>query len=61
MEERSLLICPKEAHKLLSMSRSKFDEMKRIAGFPKPRYPAGKRPMYVRQELEEWVNNLPII
>lgn len=49
---------PKDARKLFNMSDTKFRQLRKAKGFPKPRYPTGKRAMFVRKELEEWVNKL---
>jgi predicted DNA-binding transcriptional regulator AlpA len=58
MDEITLLMYPKDARKLFNMSDTKFRQLRKAKGFPKPRYPTGKRAMFVRKELEEWVNKL---
>ena len=53
-----LLIYPIEARKLLGVQATKFYELVKLPDFPKPRNPLGKRPMYLRKEIEDWANNL---
>jgi predicted DNA-binding transcriptional regulator AlpA len=53
-----LLIYPNEARKLLGVQTTKFYELVKLSDFPKPRNPLGKRPMYLRKEIEAWANNL---
>ncbi|ARG96757.1 helix-turn-helix transcriptional regulator [Legionella micdadei] len=58
--ENPLLAYPKHAKEILGVGTTKFYELNNLPNFPKPRFPLGsKRPMYVRKELEDWVNNLP--
>ena len=54
----SLLLYPNEARKLLGVQTTKFYEFVKLPDFPKPRNPLGKRPMYLRKEIEEWATNL---
>jgi predicted DNA-binding transcriptional regulator AlpA len=60
MKTESLLVYPKQAQKLLGVGVTKFYELNKLPDFPKARNPSGggKRPMYLRSELERWVNNL---
>ncbi|WP_115701831.1 helix-turn-helix transcriptional regulator [Legionella sainthelensi] len=60
MKEESLLLYPKQVQKLLGIGATKFYELNKLPSFPKPRNPLGKRPMYLRQEIESWINNLEI-
>lgn len=53
-----LLLYPSQARKLLGVQTTKFYELVKLPDFPKPRNPLGKRPMYLRKEIEEWVTNL---
>lgn len=56
-----LLLYPNEARKFLGVKSTKFYELVKLPDFPKPRNPIGKRPMYLRSELEEWANNIAIM
>lgn len=59
MEELPLLINITEARRYLGMKDSTFYQLRKTTKFPKPKYIGGKkRPMYARQELEDWVKNL---
>lgn len=58
MEQKSLLLYPKQAQKLLGIGTTKFYELIKLPTFPKAKTPLGKRPMYLRTELENWVENL---
>lgn len=58
MKSNPLLLHPKQAQELLGIKATKFYELLRLPGFPKPRTPLGKRPMFLREELENWVKNL---
>jgi predicted DNA-binding transcriptional regulator AlpA len=58
MRNESLLVYPKEAQKLLGIGPTKFYELNKLPDFPQPRNPLGKRPMYLRSQLEDWVKNL---
>jgi predicted DNA-binding transcriptional regulator AlpA len=53
-----LFIYPKQAAALLGVGTTKFYELNKLADFPKPRNPLGKRPMYIRKEIEDWAINL---
>ncbi|BCA93800.1 hypothetical protein TUM19329_01610 [Legionella antarctica] len=54
----SLLLYPNEARNLLGVRTTKFYELVKLPDFPKPRNPLGKRPMYLRKEIEDWASNL---
>lgn len=58
MYEAPILLYPNHAQKLLGVKSTKFYELLQTPGFPKPRSVSGKRPMFLRKELEEWANNL---
>ncbi|STX37708.1 helix-turn-helix transcriptional regulator [Legionella feeleii] len=55
-----LFIYPKQAADLLGVGTTKFYELNKLPDFPKPRNPLGKRPMYVKKELEDWAMNLAL-
>lgn len=57
-KDSSLLLYPKQAQELLGVKATKFYELLQTPGFPKPKSPVGKRPMFVREELENWVKSL---
>ena len=61
MKEVSILLYPNQAQKLLGVKATKFYELLQTPGFPKPRSPLGKRPMYLRKELEQWAESLSIV
>ena len=61
MKDSSLLLYPKQAQKLLGIGSTKFYELVKLPDFPKPRNLIGKRPAYLRSEIENWENNLPKI
>ncbi|KTD02659.1 helix-turn-helix transcriptional regulator [Legionella feeleii] len=58
MKQESLLLYPKQAQKFLGIGATKFYELVKLSNFPKAKTPLGKRPMYLREELEKWVKNL---
>lgn len=58
MKLKPLLVYPKEAQKIIGVGTTKFYELNKLENFPKPKNPLGKRPMYVRKELEDWVASL---
>jgi predicted DNA-binding transcriptional regulator AlpA len=59
MNDERLLINAIEAREILNMCHATFYRVRKMSGFPKPRYINGrKRPMYLRKEIEEWVSNL---
>ncbi len=58
MNDLSILLYPKQAQKLLGIGTTKFYELVKLPDFPKPRNPLGKRPMYLRKEIEDWAINL---
>ena len=58
MKLNPLLVYPKQAKEMLGVGATKFYEFNKLPGFPRPRSPLGKRPMYLRQEIEDWVLNL---
>ena len=60
MKHNSLLVYPKEAQEILGVGPTKFYELINLENFPNTRVlPGGKRPVYLRSEIEEWVKNLP--
>lgn len=61
LNELPILLYPKQAQKLLGIGTTKFYELVKLPNFPKPRNPLGKRPMYIRKEIEDWAINLDII
>ena len=56
--ELPVLLYPNQAQQFLGIKATKFYELVKLPDFPKPRNPLGKRPMYLRKELEKWANNL---
>ncbi|HAT2016927.1 TPA: helix-turn-helix transcriptional regulator [Legionella pneumophila] len=58
MKQYPLLLSPKLAQEFLGVKSTKFYELIRLPNFPKPRTPLGKRPLYLREELENWVKKL---
>lgn len=58
MKDLPLLLYPKQAQKFLGIGTTKFYELVKLPDFPKTRSPNGKRSMYLRDELENWVKNL---
>ncbi|MBA4260336.1 MAG: hypothetical protein C0446_14330 [Chitinophaga sp.] len=58
MKQNSKFVYPKEAQEILGIGTTKFYELNKRLDFPKPQTPFGKRPMYIREELEMWVKNL---
>ena len=60
MKEEALLLYPKQVQKLLGIGTTKFYELNKLPDFPKPRNPLGKRPMYLREEIEHWIKSLEI-
>lgn len=57
-DDKPLLLYPYQARKFLGVQSTKFYELVKLPDFPKPRNPLGKRPMYLRKEIEAWANNL---
>jgi len=53
-----LLVYPKQAQKLLGVGVTKFYELVKLPDFPVPKKPNGKRPMYLRSELEQWARSI---
>lgn len=53
-----MFLYPRQAARFLGVGTTKFYELNKLPGFPKPKNPCGKRPMYLRSELEKWANNL---
>ena len=60
MKMDPLLLYPNQAALLIGVKTTKFYELIKLPDFPKPRNPLGKRPMYVKKEIEEWAKNLLI-
>lgn len=58
MQLEPLLVYPKQAQEILGVGTTKFYELCKLEDFPKPKNPLGKRPMYVRKELEKWIDSL---
>lgn len=58
MSDKSIFIYPKQAQTLLGVGTTKFYELNKLSDFPKPKNPLGKRPMYLRKEIEEWAITL---
>jgi len=58
MNALPILLYPNQAQKLLGVKATKFYELVKLPDFPKTRSPSGKRPMYLRDELEAWARNL---
>ena len=58
MKELPLLLYPKQAQQLIGVKATKFYVLLQTPGFPKPRTLFGKRPMYLREELERWVKEM---
>jgi len=56
--KKTILIYPSEAAKLLGVSYGTFIKFRIKEGFPKARYPIGKRPMFLKTELEAWAKSL---
>ncbi len=56
--ELSMLVYPHDVKKLLGIGTTKFYEIAKLPGFPKPRELDGKRNVYLRKEIEDWVNSL---
>ncbi|KTD24117.1 helix-turn-helix transcriptional regulator [Legionella maceachernii] len=60
MSELPILLYPKHVQKVLGVGPTKFYELAKLPDFPKPRNPLGKRPMYLRKEIEDWAINLDV-
>ena len=59
MQNESILLYPHQVQKLLGVGTTKFYELVKLPDFPKPRnFSDSKRPVYLRQEIVEWANNL---
>jgi predicted DNA-binding transcriptional regulator AlpA len=58
MSDESLLIYPKQVQEIFGVGPTKFYEINKLPDFPKAAILNGKRPMYKRKEIEEWVTNL---
>ena len=58
MKPSPILLYPNQAAALIGVRTTKFYELNKLPGFPKPRNPLGKRPMYIRKEIEDWVMGL---
>lgn len=56
----ALLLYPKQAANLLGVGTTQFYELNKLPTFPKSRNPLGKRPMYIRHEIEAWATNLEV-
>lgn len=60
MKQESIFLYPKQAQQFLGVGTTKFYELIKLPDFPKPRNPLGKRPMFVRKELESWATSLSV-
>ena len=58
MKNEPLLVYPKEAQRLLGVGSTKFYELNKLPDFPRPRNLLGKRPMYLKEEIEKWVKTI---
>jgi len=58
MKDDSLLIYPKQAARLLGVGTTQFYALCKLPDFPRPKNPLGKRPFYLRVELENWAQSL---
>ena len=58
MKTQPLLVYPKHAQEILGVGTTKFYELNKLSDFPKTRNPLGKRPMYIRKEIEDWATGL---
>lgn len=58
MKLEPLLVYPKQAKEIIGVGTTKFYELIKLPTFPKAKSPLGKRPMYLREDLENWVKNL---
>lgn len=58
MQVKPLLVYAKDAKAILGVGTTKFYQLNKLENFPKPKYPNGKRPMYILSEIESWVVNL---
>jgi len=54
----ALLLSVADVQRLLGISRSKFEEVRAIQGFPAPVRPT-KSAMYFKAEIEQWLKDLP--
>lgn len=61
LNELPILLYPKQAQKLLGIGTTKFYELVKLSDFPKSRNPLGKRPMYLRKEIEVWASSLSTV
>jgi predicted DNA-binding transcriptional regulator AlpA len=53
-----LLIYRKKAEEILGVGTTKFYELMKLPTFPKPKIVDGKRPMYLRKDVEDWALSL---
>lgn len=60
MNKNALLVYPKTAQEILGVGTTKFYELNKLPDFPKTRNPLGKRPMYLRKEIEDWAAGLTV-
>ena len=58
MNNDPIFIYPKQAQEMLGVGTTKFYELNKLHDFPKARNPLGKRPMYIKKEIEEWAMHL---
>ncbi|MFT4058867.1 MAG: hypothetical protein QM652_04885 [Legionella sp.] len=58
MPNDPIFIYPKQTRKMLGVGATKFYELNKLPDFPKTRNPLGKRPMYLRKEIEDWAAGL---
>lgn len=58
MKAEPLLVYPKQAQQILGVGPTKFYELVKLPTFPKSKVLVGKRPMFLRKELEAWAKNV---
>ncbi len=56
--DRALLLYKSEVEKLLGLNQHTMMELSKRADFPRRVKVAGKRPMYIRAEIELWITKL---
>ncbi len=58
MKFEPILLHPKQAQEILGVGPTKFYELVKKPSFPKAKHSVGRRPMYLKSELEDWANNV---
>lgn len=56
--QKSFLIHAREAQEIIGVANTRFYELVKRSDFPKPTREITKRPMYFREEIEDWVRGL---